>query len=304
MEGAAAAVPGDFGGLSERELEVLKLVATGATNQQIARTLVISPNTVKVHLRNIYEKLGVQSRTEATMEAVRQGWVPVAGAAMEADGVAAAVESSPAVAPAEPTLLIPANKPIGLWQRVYMVATAVLVLLALWAPSWWQDRSRALSLTPVSDAGQRQVAPAPRPKVTRWVARSPLPTGRSRLALAAVNGKLYAIGGETASGVTGDVMIFDPSSNGWLPGTSKPTPVANAGAAVLDGRIYVPGGSTAEGKPTAVLEVYDLANGQWQTRAPLPLPLAAYADFTSMAGGTVSAMLPTRISTIARLTSG
>ena len=65
--------------LTDRELELLKLVATGASNQQIALQLYISVNTVKVHLRNIFHKLGVESRTEATMYAVRQGWVMLEG---------------------------------------------------------------------------------------------------------------------------------------------------------------------------------------------------------------------------------
>ena len=64
-------------GLSEREQEVLQWVAAGSSNTQIARRLVISENTVKVHLRRIFEKLQVQSRTEAAMYAVREGWVSV-----------------------------------------------------------------------------------------------------------------------------------------------------------------------------------------------------------------------------------
>ncbi len=51
--------------LSPREREVLALVAEGLTNSQIAERLVISTETVKFHLRNIYQKLGVSTRTEA-----------------------------------------------------------------------------------------------------------------------------------------------------------------------------------------------------------------------------------------------
>ncbi len=51
--------------LSEREIEVLSLVARGLTNTQIARRLSVSDNTVKFHLQNIYQKLNVNNRTEA-----------------------------------------------------------------------------------------------------------------------------------------------------------------------------------------------------------------------------------------------
>ncbi len=61
--------------LSQRELEVLRIAATGRTNKEIARDLDISPRTVQVHLANIFSKLGVGSRTEAVLIGIKRGWV-------------------------------------------------------------------------------------------------------------------------------------------------------------------------------------------------------------------------------------
>lgn len=58
--------------LTERELEVLGLVATGMNNREIAKQLFISENTVKNHVRNMLEKLQLHSRMEAVMYAVRE----------------------------------------------------------------------------------------------------------------------------------------------------------------------------------------------------------------------------------------
>ena len=60
---------------TKRELEVLDLAAKGATNQEIADALTISARTVQSHLSNIFGKLGVGSRTEAVLYAVRKGWL-------------------------------------------------------------------------------------------------------------------------------------------------------------------------------------------------------------------------------------
>ena len=62
--------------LSEREIEVLQLIAKGLTNQVIATRLYLSLNTVKVHTRNIYGKLGVNNRTQAAARARALGILP------------------------------------------------------------------------------------------------------------------------------------------------------------------------------------------------------------------------------------
>jgi two-component system response regulator DesR len=61
--------------LSDREREVLDLVATGATNPEIARTLHLSPHTVKEHTSALYRKLSVRNRAEAVQKAQRLGLI-------------------------------------------------------------------------------------------------------------------------------------------------------------------------------------------------------------------------------------
>jgi LuxR family maltose regulon positive regulatory protein len=62
--------------LSEREIEVLMLIADGLTNPEIAARLYLSINTVKVHTRNVYGKLGVNNRTGAVARARALGILP------------------------------------------------------------------------------------------------------------------------------------------------------------------------------------------------------------------------------------
>jgi NarL family two-component system response regulator LiaR len=63
-------------GMSKRELEVLQLMAEGLSNQEIARKLFVSLNTIKTHSSKIFEKMDVQRRTQAIEKAKRLGLIP------------------------------------------------------------------------------------------------------------------------------------------------------------------------------------------------------------------------------------
>jgi DNA-binding NarL/FixJ family response regulator len=69
----------DDRGLTRRELEILRLVAEGHSNAQLAKMLWVTEQTVKFHLSNIYRKLDVANRTEASRWAQIQGLLPAAG---------------------------------------------------------------------------------------------------------------------------------------------------------------------------------------------------------------------------------
>ena len=66
-------------GLTHRELEVLSLAAEGLANKQIAQRLWVTPKTIKFHLSNVFRKLDVSNRTEATRQAQRLGLLQVGG---------------------------------------------------------------------------------------------------------------------------------------------------------------------------------------------------------------------------------
>lgn len=65
----------DFDELQSRELDVIKLTAKGMSNKDIADKLFISERTVQTHLINIFRKLGVNSRTQAVLYALKKGWI-------------------------------------------------------------------------------------------------------------------------------------------------------------------------------------------------------------------------------------
>lgn len=68
------AVQGDSEHLSQRELDIIKLAAKGLTNKDIAEKLHLSYRTVEGHMRDVFNKLGVGSRTEAVLFGLRKGW--------------------------------------------------------------------------------------------------------------------------------------------------------------------------------------------------------------------------------------
>jgi DNA-binding CsgD family transcriptional regulator len=250
--------------LSKREQEILELVARGLTNQEIARDLVITLNTVKVHLRNIFAKLEANSRTEAIVKAAQAGWIAVSG-----------MEEAEATAEAAPAL--PPEPALAPWQRVYFFVAAVLVLAILLLPGVFSRLEAQPAANDLSDVRRQRLGAPARVEVSRWTGLAPLPEPRSRLALVAVDDRLAAIGGEGPNGVSGATFLYDTEANGWLPGSDKPTAVSNVQAGVVDGLVYVPGGVTVDGAASSALEVYDLAGDLWMTRAALPAPLTGYA---------------------------
>jgi DNA-binding CsgD family transcriptional regulator len=296
--------------LSERELDVLRRLAVGESNKAIADGLSISPLTVKTHLRNIYTKLGVSTRTEALNVALQQRLVAVVvdTPVVEAEVVPPALVETAAdptdvlipapeaanngTAPALTTDATPSVTPASVtahpttshrWRAVSLALLALLVLTAA-TLAFVQRQSGTLLGGAAEPFAETALGDS------RWLSSRPLPQARAGRAVVALGLDVYAIGGEVAEGVVDDVDVFDTKALAWRQAAAKPTAVSEATAAELFGELYVPGGRLGDGQPTANVEVYSPSQNAWRRAAPLPEPIAgglALADggFLYLIGG-------------------
>ncbi|NLN69810.1 MAG: winged helix-turn-helix transcriptional regulator [Chloroflexi bacterium] len=235
--------------LSGREIEILQLVAKGLTNREIAQKLFISPNTVKVHLSNIFGKISVASRTEATLYGIEHGFVDVPGSAE--------------VQPPEQAGWLQ-----QLRQRAWIVVSLIVLVAALMV---------SLVFNVLKPALPTEEEQALAELAQRWQELAPLPAARAGMAAVAYNGEIYAIAGEGPQSVSGSVFRYTPETNSWAQLSDKPTPVTDVHAVLIGEKLYVPGGLGGDGRPTDSLEIYDPRRDTWSVGARLPKAISAYA---------------------------
>lgn len=270
--------------LSERELDVLQRLAGGASNKEIADELTISPYTVKTHLRNIFTKLGVSTRTEATHVALQQGLLSIPGVLVVGGDAAAdsngsdntAAATGPAAPASEPAPPIPARRPLSRGMRLGL-ALGALVLLTVGLLFILQRPPAFLVAGPGAMATPAELYPEEPIGDSRWLTSRPLAGPRAGRAVGVVGLDVYLISGETPDGLTPEVAIYDTRGRVWRVAAPKPTAVGEASAAELFGEIYVPGGRLANGEPTDIVEAYSPTQDAWRRVAALPWPLAGAA---------------------------
>jgi DNA-binding CsgD family transcriptional regulator len=265
--------------LSEREREILRLVATGASNKEIAQQLVISPNTVKVHLRNIFGKIGAASRTEAAMYAVRirlvqesvetQPPAPSPPAALEQIPISITEPDIP-----QPELIGEINDNAGSngnISQVLKILGVIFVLSTLAAlayfllPRFLTNQQLPFSSGMITDSNQR------------WIEADPMSIARYLPAAITYEGSIFIIGGANKEGPTGSMMRYDPNTGEWFSLPDKPLPVSEIQAVVVEDRIYVPGGRIADQTATNLMELYNPQTNEWQAGPTLPTPISAYS---------------------------
>jgi DNA-binding CsgD family transcriptional regulator/N-acetylneuraminic acid mutarotase len=254
--------------LSERERQILALVAQGASNKEIASQLNISTNTVKVHLRNIFAKLGVRSRTGAMAAALAAG-------ILDTVPTGAQMAGSPAESAGQMVAEVPVSQKLAL-----LLGLIVLAALWLW-PEGTPVAVRAVAADPFFEPGGISAYTQPSQQVGRWEQVGRLPQPRARMGAALWGRELFVIGGGGPGAAENSVQVVNVEDGVARTASPLPFPVSNVVAVALAGQIYVAGGMTQDGSVTDRLAVYDIAADSWGEGPRLPEPLCAYGAAAS-----------------------
>ncbi|MDM8528664.1 kelch repeat-containing protein [Anaerolineales bacterium HSG24] len=275
--------------LSARELEVLTIVATGASNQQVANELFLSVYTVKKHMSRIHSKLGVQSRVEAVMLALKEGWITLPGHEKPGHEKQAEAESSfteppdPIQLPPEPKLYLVASSLhyMARWQQVYLFFAILLTLALMLIPIRPQSEIEAVYI-PLHLKSESLPTPVPTvaPAMPQnWAYHTELRMPRAQLAVVPLDGSLFTIGGsDNQNQATNQVDIYDPETNQWRDGVAKNEATTYMNALVISDTIYVPGGCNVDNEALDILEIYDPISDTWTLGSTLPEVRCAYGS--------------------------
>ena len=187
--------------LTSRETEILALIAEGKTNKEIAADLFIIVNTVKVHVSNVFQKIGFSSRTEATLYAIENG----------------IVQSPATLTPNQnsPTIDFPGRTPeetivekSGWLMKNWWIMLGVLVLIFA-ITQITQPSLSILRSTPTPNAFVEAL------NQNRMEAIQPM--ARSRIGFASVinEGEIYIIGGRSDTSTLGLTERYLIDSDSW-----------------------------------------------------------------------------------------
>jgi N-acetylneuraminic acid mutarotase len=129
------------------------------------------------------------------------------------------------------------------------------------------------ALTVLASAISIIIKPAASDEVTEdsWATMASMPTARTRLGVAAVDGKIYAIGGDNNNSFLKDNEMYDPATNNWTAKAQMPTAKSDFGIAVYGKKIYCIGGAAGpNSEPTGAVEIYDTMTDSWETKTSMP----------------------------------
>ena len=289
--------------LSEREREILQLVATGATNQQIAGELDIALNTVKVHLRNIFAKINVSSRTEASLYALRAGLLEENQAVVQ-PFQKELVEEERDIVQEEPVTASPAETEMSVILQQPETPENPETPETLETPETQAPRQAETPvMTEATQAGSDTVTTPPAttaeqvPAVAQTPAHPPwhrFPIMWVFILLLVVTGiavgvAVYVVASSTPSqqaiGTSLPASSTTPSqaqtvsssssarTSAWQTLATMSTPRTNFGLGSYDRKIYLIGGETTDGVSDLV-ERYNPASNSWVQLAPLSTPVA------------------------------